>query len=152
MKKEKKVTDEKKYFYYVRDKKNRPVVTVCLIKGSNGIGKGIAVCSLDDNPIKIVGKDIAMRRALKAYWQKWNDVPIWSESAMDVLEPIEDSSILIGNMKIEYNPMLSERELRMLKEDGYGNCTDCGWYKDPGGCNVERDSPACLLNRRQQED
>ena len=31
---------------------------------------------------------------------------------------------------------------------GYGECEDCGWYHDPEGCNVERDSSICRLNRR----
>jgi hypothetical protein len=37
------------------------------------------------------------------------------------------------------------------EEEGYGDCSDCIWYKDPGGCNVKRDSPACLLNRGPRE-
>jgi hypothetical protein len=31
---------------------------------------------------------------------------------------------------------------------GYGNCPDCHWYKDKEGCNVERDSKQCLLNKK----
>jgi hypothetical protein len=34
------------------------------------------------------------------------------------------------------------------EKQGYGECEDCVWYHDPGGCNVERDSDICLLNKR----
>jgi hypothetical protein len=37
---------------------------------------------------------------------------------------------------------------------GYGSCPDCFWFGDPEGCNVDRDSPQCNLNRkpRYQDD
>jgi hypothetical protein len=35
-----------------------------------------------------------------------------------------------------------------MKNKGYGECPDCVWYHDPGGCNVERDSDICLMNKR----
>ena len=36
----------------------------------------------------------------------------------------------------------------MEEEQGYGNCTDCVWYKQPEGCNVKRGSRTCDLNRK----
>jgi hypothetical protein len=30
---------------------------------------------------------------------------------------------------------------------GRGQCSDCGWYMVPEGCNVDRDSATCNLNR-----
>lgn len=36
-------------YYYVRDNKNRPIVTICLIKDSEGnISRGIAILYLQD--------------------------------------------------------------------------------------------------------
>lgn len=32
--------------------------------------------------------------------------------------------------------------------DGFGNCEDCVWYNQPEGCDVERDSTQCKLNRK----
>ena len=31
---------------------------------------------------------------------------------------------------------------------GHGSCSDCLWDGDPEGCNVDRDSKQCLLNRK----
>ncbi len=38
------------------------------------------------------------------------------------------------------------------KKLGYGNCSDCAWYMSPEGCNVERDSERCNLNRKPREE
>jgi hypothetical protein len=38
------------------------------------------------------------------------------------------------------------------KKQGYGECEDCIWYHDPKGCNVERDSHVCNLNRKPREE
>ena len=52
-------------YYYLRDKNNKPVITVCLFE-VNDIGKGLAVCSDSDNPKKSIGRRKAMGRAIKA--------------------------------------------------------------------------------------
>jgi len=31
-------------------------------------------------------------------------------------------------------------------EEGFGNCYDCIWHGQPGGCNVKRGSATCRLN------
>jgi hypothetical protein len=33
---------------------------------------------------------------------------------------------------------------------GYGRCLDCDWFNQPEGCNVERGSKICDLNKRQR--
>ncbi len=38
--------------------------------------------------------------------------------------------------------------MKEKEAEGYGECEDCIWYHDPKGCNVERDSKLCLLNRK----
>ena len=52
--------------YYIRDKKNRPTVTVCLIDSEGRTYRGIAVCGTKDQPTKRVGRRIAIARALLA--------------------------------------------------------------------------------------
>lgn len=37
------------------------------------------------------------------------------------------------------------------KPSGYGNCPDCKWHLQPEGCNTERDSKQCLLNKGPHE-
>jgi dTMP kinase len=40
----------------------------------------------------------------------------------------------------------------MGKNSGYGMCPDCDWFLDKEGCNVERDSKVCLLNRKLRQN
>ena len=63
-----------RYFYYFRDEKNRPLITVCLDHDvSNGtLYRGIAICSPKDNPNKRTGKSIASGRAIQAWKNKRN--------------------------------------------------------------------------------
>lgn len=56
----------KTYFYYLRDKDRRPLVTVCLHCVGNRYYRGVAICSPKDSPIKRVGRNIAFGRALQA--------------------------------------------------------------------------------------
>jgi len=47
--------------------------------------------------------------------------------------------------------LMMDSLFNMKRDDekkGYGNCADCDWYNNPDKCNVKRDSPPCLLNRR----
>ena len=43
-------------YYYLRDKQNKPRVTVCC-HWANGrfIARGVAICSMKDNPVKLSG-------------------------------------------------------------------------------------------------
>lgn len=53
----------KEYYYYLRDNANRPVVTVCLLAENGNVARGIAVCSIKDQPEKRKGRAIAKARA-----------------------------------------------------------------------------------------
>lgn len=53
-------------FYYIRDSRRRPVVTVCLVVVDGWRSRGMAICGFRDNPIKAVGRALAIRRATKA--------------------------------------------------------------------------------------
>jgi hypothetical protein len=33
-------------------------------------------------------------------------------------------------------------------KQGFGKCPDCVWFNQEEGCNVERDSPRCKLNKK----
>ena len=35
---------------------------------------------------------------------------------------------------------------------GFGKCSDCIWFNIPEGCNVERDSYVCSLNKNLKEE
>jgi hypothetical protein len=72
-----------------------------------------------------------------------------NESLEDMLETIGDNKHHIirfnkdGTDDILYYWALGAWHLEL----GYGNCPDCIWYKVRKGCNVERDSKICLLNK-----
>lgn len=112
---------ERIYYYYYRDAKNRPIVTVCLIKGENGIGRGMAICSPDDNPLKADGRKYARNRAYRAYWYKEVDDYIREDAAFDVLmeSNYQLSNSDFANMgipKIHYNPELTDFEEKLLSK------------------------------------
>jgi hypothetical protein len=64
------------FYYYIRDQANRPTTTVCFVCDETGTeyARGCAKCSLNDNPCKAIGRRIAYRRALRAYYsqQEWS--------------------------------------------------------------------------------
>lgn len=87
-------------YYYLRDKQNRPIVTVCLICNDGGIwSRGIAICSKSDNPCKKVGRKLAYQRAMKANGTRNSSLYIKDgHNALD--------SLVIGkNYKSRYNLM-----------------------------------------------
>ena len=85
----------KKYFYYERQRHrqtdNVPVVTHCLLVDQGIVSKGISKCSKNDNPNKVLGRHIALQRAICAmnyncsqmdkgntFWKKLNHNMVFS--------------------------------------------------------------------------
>lgn len=59
----------KEFYYYIRDKENKPRITVCLLKSKGGlISKGVALCCMKDNPCKKTGRELAKKRAKLALY------------------------------------------------------------------------------------
>ena len=112
------------YFYYVRDKENRPIVTVCLIKDKQGnVGKGFSICSLSEvSPEKAEGRKYAKGRALRAFKK-------WKKSKCSVTSPVKRREAFEALMnatrpllpmksfaaKCVFNPDLNEMEQLLLK-------------------------------------
>lgn len=64
-------------YYYIRDFRNHPRITVCIIKGEMGIfSRGVSFCSLLDNPCKKTGRSKAYRQALKAFFSRQSTGPL----------------------------------------------------------------------------
>lgn len=56
-------------YYYFRDKKKQPLITVCLLvdmKTREVVSRGVAICSPLDHPTKRIGRGLAYGRALRA--------------------------------------------------------------------------------------
>ena len=54
---------------------------------------------------------------------------------------------LESEMNFDYDKAVQIKE----EKEGHGKCHDCIWFEVPQGCNVERDSPACLLNYKEKD-
>jgi hypothetical protein len=90
------------------------------------ITRGLAICSILDNPSKKLGNLISAGRAIKAYELKTDCRPvgILNEKAHYNIEMLEHSSLLTlpnwkemyeGNMyKCYFNPDLTEYELSLI--------------------------------------
>lgn len=96
------------YYYYVRDHKNIPIITVCLfINRINGIrARGVAFCCPKDVFCKKVGRKIAYERAKHAIVTK--------KSGCETVKRANFKHSLFYKYKASYNPELNERERKIL--------------------------------------
>lgn len=97
---------EEKY-YYIRDIDNRPIVTVCLIKESNNIARGVAICSKQDQPCKAVGRKIAKARASYALNSQGVNLEIRRIKRF----------LSVGYFKSVFKPLLTDREVRLFAKE-----------------------------------
>ena len=103
----------KTYFYYHRDRENKPLVTVCLLTGDMGVARGIAICSPQDNPCKATGRTIAMRRAERAIkGRNGHDDFIARREALQVIDDCTECDLWLN--KSDRNPALTEYESKIL--------------------------------------
>ena len=110
---------EKTKYYYYRDAKNRPVVTVCLIQANGDVTRGVAIYSLLDNPCKKTGRKISRDRAIYAMKTKENNCDIDRADAHLVLSSvIEGSGGLFGWSKSAFNPYLTHLENKIIYGEG----------------------------------
>ena len=94
-------------YYYIRDNKNRPIITICLIKDSeSNISRGIAICSDKDQPCKKVGRNIARERAIYAITEKEKGCKIRGKEI--------NPSLYNFVYKSMYNPVLTGFEKKLF--------------------------------------
>lgn len=70
-------TNYRPVYYYLRDKKKQPLVTVCLLvdmKTREVVSRGVAICSPLDHPTKRIGRGVAYGRALHAIRRVLSDI------------------------------------------------------------------------------
>jgi len=113
-------------FMYLRDKENRPIVTICLLKKKiksviedpiySIYGKGIALCSDCDYPIKKKGRNIAYERALLALMVQENSLPILRKEGKKILQKLPDFKIYCDNNIDIYKSttFLTSKEIKIL--------------------------------------
>lgn len=117
------------FFYFLRqkDKSKMPRMTVCLLyklsedkQTVKVFARGIAICSLKETPIKHEGINRSFCRAVEAFTEKENLLPI-NEDYMDVKKALDtiyaspDQTIYGTEVfKACYNPTLSKYEENLL--------------------------------------
>ena len=102
------------HYYYLRDKSNRPAITICLIEALNNIGKGISICSDADSPSLKYGRDKARGRAEKALYNGKDDCWINRERARRKLSELSMPGATYPYSKSMFNPELTAYERKIL--------------------------------------
>jgi len=101
-------------FYYYRDCDGSPIVTVCVIKDDNFIGRGVAICSSNDHIVKKRGRDIAYGREVKALMNQESSLEIKRDEVLDIVE--ESMGYTFFTEKSYYGTGMTEFEKILFKE------------------------------------
>lgn len=114
-------------FYYIRDKNNQPVITVCILKDNTGkFHRGVALCSKLDDINKELGRSrsIAHYRAIKAFYSK-RDQLLVSRTVDDYFQISQNNNkntILLINIissdklyKSQYDVICNHVERRLFR-------------------------------------
>ena len=101
-------------YYYFRDTQNKPRITVCLLKVGGQTARGIAICSMLDNPCKTTGRNIAKGRAHKAMFAEESSCPINRKTAFDVAYDAFGEIYFESIYKSTYAPLLTDFERKLL--------------------------------------
>jgi len=116
------------FFYYLRDSKSQPVVTVCLLRAKMKscpviVTRGIALCHPKDNPTKAYGRWRAFLRARAGLWGTTWQVTLTEEMLKRVNEVWAcnpDKRGVLGRtptMQVTYDqPVLTSFEKRILNK------------------------------------
>lgn len=108
--------EPKSAYYYVRDHEMRPVVTVCLMKIGTVVSRGMAICSLRDQPCKKTGRRLARNMCLRAFGKKKSGCPVLRDKANGILYALDDQFIRDLDFKSEYHvEPLNDFEAKIIK-------------------------------------
>lgn len=104
----------KEIYYYIRDAKNRPMTTICLLEDGGEVSKGIALCSDKDIPCKKAGRKIARERAIYAMTNRKDTCPLRDNPYVNL--QIENYMYFetTGPFKSSYMPLLTDYEDKLL--------------------------------------
>lgn len=110
---------QRSFFYYVRDKKGNPRVTVCLLSDGEVHARGMALCSARDCVDKKEGRRIALARARKA-WGTQRDSDSINLNTPEVLDMIAGLDLVnvktsIFTCKSEFMPILIDYEQKLIE-------------------------------------
>ena len=83
-------------FEILRDAEKKPTVTICTIRSNGDIGRGVAIRSLKDNPVKKIGRETAYGRAKKALYRKETTMPVYRKEAIFSIAEVHSAGHRIG--------------------------------------------------------
>ena len=84
---------------------------MCLGEDEEGnIARGISICSFQDNPCKIIGRELAVRQAKRALKKKESTNKIALGNALEVLQKVGAEFLF----KSDYDPELMEYEQKII--------------------------------------
>ena len=102
------------YFYYLRDKEKRPLVTVCLHCIGKKYYRGVAICSPKDSPIKRIGRNIAYGRAMQAVKRGVIISGTCRKEALAIYKKVGEFFTYSSTDK----PLLTNLEMKLIKRAG----------------------------------
>ena len=101
----------KELCYTYNDSREKPIVTVCLLKKGRQFARGIALCSKQDHIKSNIGEIKARGRAIKAITRKEPDLPINRNEAIRTLFEAEAPPF---KYKAEYPAKLTMYEQQLV--------------------------------------
>jgi len=102
-------------YYYIRDKNNHPIITVCLLENNGDISRGIAVCSKQESPWKNYGRALAFKRARKAIKAQQDLFMVVRDEIVIILTELDANREFFW-YKGKFNPALTEYEMALLEK------------------------------------
>lgn len=104
----------KEYYYYFRNGKRQPVITICLLISKSGdTARGISICSTRDIISKRIGRIKAFGMAKKALVKRTNSESIKRQETQEIINTLDDvfyNDIPIFTFRSVFNPVLTEYE------------------------------------------
>ena len=119
----------KSWYYYYRNGRREPLITVCLLKDGDTVARGISICSPSEFPSKKDGRKKAYSNARRALGTKRTSMLINREEArftvcnvnctgdkIDILE-FDSNGFCVNGHKSYFNPKLSIFETRLVSKE-----------------------------------
>jgi hypothetical protein len=108
-------------FYYKRDAHRVPRITYCLLvepMTKEVRARGIAFCSLKDNPCKQTGKQIALGRAWQAIAHEADSREILRDAVIEILQACGYKHVSLSQIN-DHNPPKRYKTLKSMYRPGF---------------------------------
>ena len=103
-------------FYYLRDKENKPRVTICEVPTNDCIYLGMAICSTKDNPCKLEGRKGAVERIKDAVFAGIHCNPVNRPEVKDMLSKLlgrKENQWVLTKLNLGFDPTFKSQYHRI---------------------------------------